>query len=483
MNKRDTTHELLRQRRPQHLQGVRDYMAQPSASQESPDDVRRCASYVADIYRRLGCQEVEIVETPGLPAVWARYDAGAPKTLAVYSYFDTNTVGTGWDHDPYDVVLESREPFEEVVYGRGAASKGAVLAFINALSVIREVEGELPLNLMFVCEGEEFLGSVHVPYLIERFESSLSKADAVLWPGPCQTATGDAAFFLGNKGCLKIELECSSERWGRGPIGGAAHSSTQGVIDAPTWRLVHALSTLYDPETNTSKIPGFYDDLLPATDAEERLIDDLADRYSGREGSAVPGVPLGVTVPEFAGGVSGRDVFHRFCFQPTMNIDGLRAGFTGPGTTLWTLPNAAYCTIDHRLPLNMDPQRVFQKIRQHLDRTGYGDIGIKTLMSIGAQRLSIEDDIAQAALRVFEARDMEPVVWPRKGVSGPSGAFSQMLGLPVLGSTGIGYASGHSGPNEYLVTEASGAVGGLTELEQSFADLVYSFAAYPDRAL
>ncbi len=482
MNRRDTTHELLRQRRSQHLEGVREYMAQPSASQEHPEDVRQCAGYVADIYRRLGCRQVEIVETPGLPAVWAHYDAGAPKTLAVYSYFDTNTVGTGWDNDPYDTVLAPRPPFEEVVYGRGAASKGAVLAFINALSVIREVEGELPLNLMFVCEGEEFLGSPHVPYLIERFEASLSNADAVLWPGPCQTATGDAAFFLGNKGCLKIELECSSERWGRGPTGGAAHSSTQGVIDSPTWRLVNALSTLYDPETNTSRVPGFYDDLLPATEAEERLIDDLAERYAGREGAAVPGVPLGVTVPEFAGGVSGRDVFHRFCFQPTMNIDGLRAGFTGPGTTLWTLPDAAYCTIDHRLPLNMDPQSVLQKIRDHLDNMGYGDIGIRTLMSIGAQRLNVEDDIAQAALRVFESWNIEPVVWPRKGVSGPSGAFSQMLGLPVLGSTGVGFASGHSGPNEYLVTQASGAVGGLTELEQSFADLVYSYAAHPERA-
>ena len=458
-------------------------MAQPSASQESPQDVRQCSTYVADIYRKLGCQHVEIVETPGLPAVWASYDAGAAKTLAVYSYFDTNTVGPGWDQDPYDVVLAPRPPFEEVVYGRGAASKGAVLAFINALSVIREVEGELPLNFLFVCEGEEFLGSVHIPYLIDQFESSLSAADAVLWPGPCQTATGDAAFFLGNKGCLKIELECSAERWGRGPIGGPSHSSTQGVIDHPVWRLVQALSTLFDPDTNRSMVAGFYDDLLPATDAEEKLIDDLAARYAGREASAIPGVPPGVSVPEFAAGIAGRDVFDRFCFQPTMNIDGLRAGFTGPGTTLWTLPTAAYCTIDHRLPLDMDPQRVLQKIREHLERMGYGDIGVRTLMSIGAQRLNIEDDIAQAALSVFEDWEMEPVVWPRKGVSGPSGAFSQMLGLPVLGSTGVGFASGHAGPNEFLVTEASGAVGGLVELEQSYADLVYAYAAYPDRAL
>ena len=483
MTKRQQVHELIRERRSDHLERIREYMAQPSVSQESGDDVRRCATYVESIYRDLGCQQVEIVETPGLPGVWAHYDAGVSKTLAVYNYFDTNVVGPGWDHPPYDVVLEERAPYGEVLYGRGAASKGTVLAFINALAAIREVDGELPVNLMFVSEGEEFLGSVHVPFMIEQYMSSLSTADSVLWPGPGQTASGDVAFFLGNKGCLKIELECSGERWGRGPIGGASHSSTQGVIDHPVWRLVHALTTLYDNETNAVKVEGFYDDLLPATEAEEKLIDGLAERYNGREASAVPGVIPGVTVEKFVNDIAGRDVFHRFCFQPTMNIDGLRAGFTGPGTTLWTLPTAAYCTIDHRLPLNMDPEDVQQKIRAHLDRHGYQDIGIKTLMSIGTQKLSIEDDIAQAAMRVFDAWDIEPVVWPRKGVSGPSGAFSQMLGLPVLGSTGMGYASGHAGPNEFLVTEGDGTVGGLVEMTQSFADLIYSYAAYPDRVL
>jgi hypothetical protein len=90
-------------------------------------------------------------------------------------------------------------------------------------------------------------------------------------------------------------------------------------------------------------------------------------------------------------------------------------------------------------------------------------------MSVGAQKLSVEDDMAQAALRVFDDWKADPVIWPRKGVSGPSGVFSQLLGLPVLGSTGMGYTSGHAGPNEFLVTEGDGAVGGLVELEQAVA--------------
>lgn len=479
VNRRQDVHKLLRERRSDDLERIRTYMAQPSVSQENPEDVRDCAKLLQRYYLELGCQEAEVVETPGLPGVWANYDAGAIKTIIVYSYFDTNVVGPGWEHDPYDVVVEGRGSYKEVMYGRGAASKGAVLGFINALAAIREVEGELPVNFMFLSEGEEFLGSIHVPNMIEQYRDKLSAADAVLWPGPCQTAGGDVAFFLGNKGCLKIELECSGDRWGRGPIGGAVHSSTQGVVDHPVWRLVHALSTLYDAETNRVKVDGFHDDLLPATPAEEKLIDALAERYRGLESTAVPGITPGVKVERFVNDIDGREVFRRFCFEPTMNIDGLRAGFTGPGTALWTLPNAAYCTIDHRLPLNLDPEDIQQKIRTHLDLHGYGDIGIRTLMSVGAQKLGIEDDIAQAALRVFDEWKADPVIWPRKGVSGPSGVFSQLLGFPVLGSTGMGYASGHAGPNEFLVTEGDGAVGGLVELEQSFADLVYSYAGYP----
>jgi len=454
-------------------------MAQPSVSQEDPEGVRKCAALLARYYRDLGCQEVEIVQTPSLPCVWAYYDAGARRTLVVYSYFDTNVVGDGWDYSPYDVAVTERPPFRRVVYGRGATCKGAFLAFIIALSAIREVEGNLPMNLMFLSEGEEFLGSPHIPFLIERYRDRLAKTDAVLWPGPCQTATGDVSLFLGNKGCLAIELMCSGDRWRRGPVGGATHSSTQCVVDSPAWRLIQVLSTLYDPESNRILVNGFYNGLREPNAADMALIDSLADRYRGKENTAIPGIGPDSRVDRFLNNLTGRDLFLRFCFHPTMNIYGLRAGFTGPGTVLWTLPNTAYCNIDCRLPPDLDPNMCQEMIREHLDRSGYADIEIKTLMSVGAQKLSIEDDIAQAALRVFRLWNKTPIVWPRRGVSGPAGYFSQLLGLSVLGSTGMGYASGHAGPNEFLVVEGNESVGGLRELEQSYADLIYAYAAYP----
>ncbi|MBM3450337.1 MAG: M20/M25/M40 family metallo-hydrolase [Armatimonadetes bacterium] len=475
---RDAIYRHIDANQEAHLAKLRQYASQPSVSQENLG-VEQCAQMLVRDFQALGCREAEIAPTPLLPSVWAYYDAGAPKTLALYGYFDTNVVGSGWDHPPFDAVVAPRAPHKRVLYGRGANNKQGLIAFLNALSSIKAAAGQLPVNLMFVCEGEEFTGSPHVPLLIDRYRHHLSKAHGMITPGPCQNAGGDVTLALGNKGCLHIELEASGEKWGRGPTGGPVHSSTMVVVDHPVWRLVHALATLYDAKENRILVDGFYDGLAKPTAEDMALLDGLAARYKGREASAIPALGPG-KVDKFLNDLTGRDVFERYCFQPTMNINGLRAGYTGPGTTLWTLPQAAYCTIDHRLPPDLDPEVCCQKIRAHLDRHGFRDIGIKVMMSVGAQKLSIKDDLAQAALRVFKNWDIDPVVWPRRGASGPTGSFSQMLGLKVLGATGMSYASSHSAGNEFLVIEGDGKVGGLAELEKSYVDLLYSYASYPN---
>ena len=236
-------------------------------------------------------------------------------------------------------------PFKKVLYGRGAGNKGAFMGFLNALESIKAAAGELPVNLMFVSEGEEFVGSDHIPLLIDRYRHHLSKADAAIVAGACQTASGDVSLFLGNKGNLHIELECSGDRWGKGPAGGPVHSSAQPVVDHPVWRMVKALATLYDPEENRVLVDGFYDDLEAPTEEDLELIDGLAERYKGQEGSAIPSLAPGnvgsVSWTTFPAGT----LFLRYCFQPTMNINGLRAGYTGPGTLLWDA--AQRCLLHH----------------------------------------------------------------------------------------------------------------------------------------
>jgi acetylornithine deacetylase/succinyl-diaminopimelate desuccinylase-like protein len=475
MTAQDRAQGLIRQRSGEHLASLREFMAIPSTLGDA-EGVRRAAAFLAEGYRALGCQVVEVVETPGLPAIWASYDAGAARTLAVYGYLDTNGLGTGWTVDPFSGVVAQHAAFPRVLYGRGAASKGGALAFLHALRAIRDAEGALPVNLLFLIEGEEFLGSPHMPDLIRRFAEPLARADAVIWPGPSQAANGDVALFLGNKGLLKLEITCSSELWGRGPVGSAAHSSTQGVLDSPTWRLIHALATLYDPHEGRILVDGFAAGLRSPSAADDVLLDRLAALYRGREAAAVPGIAPRARAPHFLNDAEGREVFRRYCFEPTMNIDGLAAGMTGPETPAWTLPAVARCTIDHRLPPDIDPDACLASIRRHLDRRGFADIGLKVLGSVGSQRLPVEHALVRAACAALARRGIEPTLWPCRGTSGPTGHFSAILHKGVLGATGLGYASGHSGPDEYLVIEGDGRVGGLPELQASFADLVLEYA-------
>jgi acetylornithine deacetylase/succinyl-diaminopimelate desuccinylase-like protein len=233
---------------------------------------------------------------------------------------------------------------------------------------------------------------------------------------------------------------------------------------------------MYDPGTGEITVPGFLDGLREPTAEELAMTETLFQQSGGREAESLPSVTGSAKVTRFVNDVTGAEVFQRYCFLPTMNINGLRAGFTGPGTTLWTLPHEAYCTIDHRLPPDLDPQQCLQRIREHLDAQGYADIQLQTLMSVGAQSLDLSHDLARAALNYFAQWQVEPMIWPRRGASGPTGYFSQMLGLQVLGSTGLGYASGHSSGNEFLVIEGNDQVGGLVELTCSYADLLFSYA-------
>ena len=129
----------------------------------------------------------------------------------------------------------------------------------------------------------------------------------------------------------------------------AAHGSTQGVVDHPVWRLVHALATLYDPANGRILVEGFLDSLRHPTEAEMAMIGHL-QRVSRYENS-LRFLEVGrVRVDRFVNDLSGSSCFARYCFQPTMNIEGVVAGFTGPGTPSWTLPNVARCTIATACP-------------------------------------------------------------------------------------------------------------------------------------
>lgn len=470
MNTRKTIHCYIETHQDEHIEKLQAFLRQPGISAENIG-IRESAELLMGYYRDLGCQEVELVETEGYPGVWAYLDAGAPKTLVVYGMYDVQPVaGQPWTHDPFGADLVPQPPFPLVVIARGAYnSKGPYRLWLNALESVLAVTGTLPVNLMFITEGEEEIGSPHFPQIVARYRERLARADAVFVPDAAQDAHGRTRLSLGKKGIVYLELRCSGKRWGRGPQRDWIHSSRKAVVDSPVWRLVHALSTLTTPDGNAIAVPGLTSRVRPPSPEDEALLERLAAEFD----PAVWREEWGVH--RFVDDLKGVPLLRRFCLEPSLNIDGLWAGYTGPGT-MTVLPHEAACKLDIRLVPDMRSEEVVTTLRAHLDRLGYSDIEIQVRAAYEWSKTDLRAEVVQALLQVYNQYGIPCEVWPMTPGAAPIYLFTQPpLSLP-LAEGGLGHGGRHHAADEYLVVEGDGRVAGLVEAEKAFVDFLYAFA-------
>jgi len=454
-----------------HIRKIQDLLRQPSISAENLG-IRECAELVRQRLHDLGCGEAEIVETHGNPVVYGEYDASAEKTLIVYMMYDTQPfTNEAWTYPPLEGRLVEIEPLGVCMIGRGAFNtKGPLVAFLNALESVLAIDKNLPVNLKFVIEGEEELGSQHLPQFIEKYEHSLRDADAVFFPYASQDAKGKVKIHLGVKGIVYFELECSGRAWGRGPTQFDVHGSNKAWVDSPSWRLVHALSTLTSIDGNHVLIDDFYNNVAPPTKEDLELVEKLASSFDEET------IKETEKIYRFIDDARGRDLLLRYLYSTTLNIDGIWAGCTGSGMKT-VLPHKATAKLDVRLVPDQRPEEIIPKIRKHLDRHGYDDIKVSPLPAqYDWSRTSAKEPIIQALKRTYEAMGYEPEIWPCLGGSAPFYLFSKKpLQLPfAMGGLGHG-ARAHS-PDEYLLVRGKDKIAGLASLEESYVRILYDFA-------
>jgi acetylornithine deacetylase/succinyl-diaminopimelate desuccinylase-like protein len=455
----------------EHLANLQRWMRQPSVSAQNLG-IAQMATLVRDDLRKLGCAESELVPTAGHPGVWAFCDEGAPQTLLVYMMYDVQPVEAAeWRSPPFDAAVVDHE-LGRVVMARGATNqKGPERAFLNALEAIRAVKGKLPVNLMFAVEGEEELGSPHYPELIDKYEARMRKASGVFFPFNSQEPNGNVGMFLGVKGILYFELEARGGSQG-GPVRSEIHGSYKAITDSPVWRLVQALGTLTSKDGNTILVPGYYDAIRQPSLEEQRLLNGLLPTWTTQE----PLVRQGLGVDRWIGGMSGRATQLEYLFNTTLNIDGIWAGYTGPGSKT-ILPHVATAKLDSRLVPNQTPVEALRLIRKHLDSLGFGDLTVRQLSGYPPAQSSIEAPLVKAAIGVFNRAGLVPSVAPRLAGSAPYYVFTERLGLPMV-AAGLGHGSGAHAPNEYMVVEPKpgSRLAGLAAIEKFYVDLVYALA-------
>jgi acetylornithine deacetylase/succinyl-diaminopimelate desuccinylase-like protein len=453
-----------------HVGNLQRWLRQPSISAQDVgiDDM---AQLLVNDFKGMGFKEAELVPTDGHPGVWAYYDAGAAKTLMVYMMYDVQPVNPeDWQSPPFAAELVDHST-GKVIMARGATNqKGPERAFLNALESIIAIDGTLPVNLMITAEGEEELGSPNYPQIIDKYEARLRTADGVIFPMNMQSPGGDLNLFLGVKGIAYWELEARGGSWG-GPVTSEIHGSYKAALDSPVWRLIQALALLTSPDGNTSMVPGFYDGIRPPTEEEQSLI-AASLLNNDRESSLKKAFAIERWIDD--AGPEQRAL--ELTYTPTLNIDGIYAGYTGEGVKT-ILPHTATAKMDSRLPVGIDPDEHMDKIRAYLDANGYSDIVMRRLSSYPAAQTSIQTPLVQAALGVSKKYTDTPSVNPRIAGSAPFYQFTQRLGLPMI-PWGMGFGTGAHSPNEIMLIEPAEGVqaAGLADIEKAYVDFIYALS-------
>lgn len=452
---------------------IQDWIALPSIAAENRD-MDKGADYMAALARDAGFTGVEKVPTDGAPGVFGVLDVGAKRWLAIYFMYDVKQYDAAeWSSPPLEARIVDKPGFGKVIVGRGAVNqKGPQASFLAALHAIRAAGKKPPVNLVLVCEGEEEIGSPHFRQIVTKPNvlAALKKCEGVIIPAGWQSpSNGGVSVNLGAKGVVEFELVASGEKWGRGPRTDI-HSSEKARVDSPAWRLVQALATLVTPDGNTPAVDGYFEKVRPLTAREKELISLAAQRMTEADAKKALGVDRWID------DLPWEKALERLASQPTINIEGLVSGYTGPGGKT-VLPGRAVAKIDLRLVPNMTMDDAVAKIRAHLDKRGFNDVEIKVSGGYDPTETPEDSRLIRAQLASYKRLGVPATLYPRLAGSWPGTVFtSPPVSLPA-GQFGLGHGSGAHAPNEYYVIESSNPkVEGLVGGTVSYVDLMYEIA-------
>lgn len=428
--------DYLQQNRAAFEADLFELLSIPSVSTDPAraDQVRRCAEEVARQLRQAGLTRVEVMDTPGHPVVYGeRLNAPGKPTVLVYGHYDVQP------EDPVD--LWTTPPFQPTVrngkvYARGATDdKGQFLVHIKAVQALLAGGGELPVNVKFLIEGEEEIGSEHLaPFLKEQKE--LLQADLLVISDSAMFAPGIPSVLYGLRGLAYFQIDLTG-------ASGDLHSGVfGGAVPNPGFELCRIVARLKDDQGRI-QIPGFYDKVRELTAEERQGYAELPfDEEEFRAGLKVPALQ----------GEEGFTTLERRWARPTLEVNGMLCGFTGEGAKT-VLPNKAMVKISCRLVPDQDPEEIAKLVKAHIESLIPPTITANVRYLHGGQPwlTPLDHPALKAAGRALEREFGRPPVFVREGGSIPIVVdFERILGLPgILVGFGLNDENLHA-PDEHL---------------------------------
>jgi succinyl-diaminopimelate desuccinylase len=394
-----------------------DFLRIPSVSADAThrEDMRKAAEWVADQLRRLRFT-TEVVATGGHPLVYAESPAiaGAP-TVLIYGHYDVQPPDPleKWTDPPFEPTRRDGN-----VYARGATDdKGQLLTHIKAAEAWVTVEGRLPLQLKFLIEGEEEVGSHALgTYLADQ--SDRLACDCIVISDGCQFAPQVPAITYGLRGIAYYELHLA------GPNRDLHSGSFGGSVTNPANALTRILAGLISREGRVT-LPGFYDDVVPLSTAERAAMAAMPfdeELYFRQVGVAAATGEVGYTTLE------------RRWARPTFDISGLWSGYQGEGAKT-VLPSSAGAKFSFRLVPNQNPQKITAALREKLAELCPPGVKWELIDHHGAAgvRVPLDSPYVRAAARAIEHAFGRAPVFTREGGSIPIvTTFSQHLKADTL---------------------------------------------------
>ncbi len=417
-----------------HLDELFDLLRIPSVSTnpEHAPDVRRAAQWVHDQFTQAGV-EATIYETGGHPIVYGQWlDAGpeAP-TVLIYGHYDVQPPDPLelWETGPFEPTIR-----DEKIFARGATDdKGQFFAHLKAAEAHLKTRGKLPINVKYMIEGEEEVGSKHLAPWIEANKEMLS-ADVVVISDTSMFAPGVPAIVYGLRGLtyLQVEIEVPDHDLHSGLYG--------GTVANPINVACEVIAKLKDDKGRIT-IPGFYDNVRPLTDAERAQWAALPFDEEGMRKS---------TGSETLEGEEGYTTLERRWGRPTLDCHGILGGFTGEGAKT-VLPSKVMVKLSCRLVPDQDPIEIEEKVANYIESLAPKGVRCKVHRMHGGRPVivDVENGAVQAAKGALSEAFGAEAVFIRSGGSIPVVAnFSDILNIPsVLMGFGLPDDCLHS-PNE-----------------------------------
>src|SRR5919106_1261866 len=328
----DNVIDYINVNRERYLDELKSFLAIPSISAlpEHAGDVKRCAEWCAEEMRRIGLQNVRLIETPGNPVVYGDWlgAAGAP-TILFYGHYDVQPVDPVelWESPPFEATVRDGE-----LYARGAADdKGQVFMHFKAIEAHLKQNGRLPVNMKIILEGEEEVGSANLDNFIKDHKSDLA-ADVVVISDSTMFDRGIPSITYGLRGLVYFQIDL------RGTKSDLHSGSFGGAVANPAMALAQILAQMKD-RGGRIKVPGFYDDVRELKEeerAEFRKLPFNETRYRKELGA-----------PKLFG-ENGYSTLERVWGRPTFEVNGLLAGFTGEGAKT-VIPAVSMAKVSMRL--------------------------------------------------------------------------------------------------------------------------------------